>query len=71
MNSTFALPDGSRLSVTALHAAGAVCVTQIWPTPHLKPLILHIPVDFSGVFAQAIECAGQKIETGPCAQVSA
>ena len=66
MKSTIALPDGSRLTITTIHPAQALCIAKTYSDGLTKSF--HVPVEFAGVFAQAIERAGRVVETGPCSR---
>ena len=66
MISTFLMTTGHRIKVTAIHAAGVVCIEKTFPGSDAKSVGIHIPINLAGVVAQAIEAAGQAIENGPC-----
>lgn len=69
MKSSFCLKSGHRITVTAIHAAGVVCLEKTSPGTDGLTVGIHIPVEFAAVLAQAIEIAGQAIESGPCKRV--
>ena len=71
MKSTFITSGGARIVVTAIHAAGVVCIEKTLQGSDAKPVGIHIPYDLACVVAQAMELAGHRIETGPCAAVPA
>ena len=67
MKSTFKLTTGGSLTVEAVHGSQVVWIERIFPVnTGIEPRSFVVPADLAGLFAQAVELAGNAAMNGPC-----